>query len=75
MRTTLNLDDDVLSAVKELARLRGSTAGQVLSALARHAAWIVRVLKDPDGEGVREHVRGEVAEFAHGFPVPGISDT
>jgi len=37
MRTTLNLDDDVLQAVKEIARLRGSTAGHVLSELARTA--------------------------------------
>ncbi len=37
MRTTLNLDPDVLLAVKELAELRGSTAGQVLSHLARSA--------------------------------------
>ncbi len=37
MRTTLNLDDDVLRAIKEIARLRGSTAGEVLSALAREA--------------------------------------
>jgi len=37
MRTTLNLDDDVLRAVKEIARLRGSTAGEVLSRLAREA--------------------------------------
>jgi hypothetical protein len=37
MRTTLNLDDDVLRAVKEIAALRGSTAGEVLSALAREA--------------------------------------
>ena len=37
MRTTLNLDDDVLRAVKEIARLRGSTAGEVLSELAREA--------------------------------------
>lgn len=35
MRTTLNIDDDVLLAVKELARLRGSTAGAILSELAR----------------------------------------
>ena len=28
MRTTLNLDDDVLLAVKELAELRGATAGE-----------------------------------------------
>ncbi len=37
MRTTLNLDDDVLRAVKELAQLRDITAGQVLSELARSA--------------------------------------
>ncbi len=37
MRTTLNIDDDVLRAAKELAKLRGDTAGQVLSELAREA--------------------------------------
>ena len=37
MRTTLDIDDDVLAAAKELARKRGSTAGAVISALARHA--------------------------------------
>lgn len=37
MRTTLNIDDDVLRAVKEIARLRGSTAGAVMSDLARKA--------------------------------------
>ena len=35
MRTTFDLDDDVLAAVKALAVHRGQTAGQVLSALAR----------------------------------------
>ncbi|MGK2965021.1 MAG: serine hydroxymethyltransferase [Tepidiformaceae bacterium] len=38
------------------------------------AAWITRVLSDPDGDGVRESVRKEVAEFARAFPVPGITD-
>ena len=42
--------------------------------MERLAAWIVRVLGDPDGEGVRERVREEVAEFARGFAVPGIGD-
>ena len=37
MRTTLEIDDDVLMAAKELAALRRSTAGKVLSELARHA--------------------------------------
>jgi hypothetical protein len=37
MRTTLDLDEDVLQAAKELASARGMTAGQVLSELARKA--------------------------------------
>jgi hypothetical protein len=32
------------------------------------------VLHDPDGEGVREAVHTEVADFARAFPVPGITD-
>jgi hypothetical protein len=35
MRTTLDVDDDVLQAVKEIAANRGTTAGKVLSDLAR----------------------------------------
>jgi hypothetical protein len=35
MRTTLDIEDDVLQAAKELAQRNGSTAGQVLSDLAR----------------------------------------
>ena len=37
MRTTLDLDDDILQAVKELAAARGVTAGRLLSELARKA--------------------------------------
>jgi hypothetical protein len=37
MRTTLDLDDDVLQAAKELAAVRRSTAGKILSELARKA--------------------------------------
>jgi hypothetical protein len=37
MRTTLDIDDDILQAVKELARAEGKTAGRVLSELARRA--------------------------------------
>lgn len=37
MRTTLNVDDDVLLAVQERARRERRTAGQVLSELAREA--------------------------------------
>ena len=44
MRTTLDIDDDVLAAAKELAAARKSTAGQVISDLAREA------LTRPDAE-------------------------
>jgi len=37
MRTTLDVDDDVLSAVKSLASSRHTTAGNILSELARKA--------------------------------------
>lgn len=37
MRTTLDLDQDVLLTAKELARRRGVTLGKVLSDLAREA--------------------------------------
>jgi hypothetical protein len=35
MRTTLDIDDDVLQAAKELARRERKSAGRVLSELAR----------------------------------------
>ena len=35
MRTTLDIDDDVLQAAKELARRERKTAGRVVSELAR----------------------------------------
>lgn len=37
MRTTLDLDEDVLLSAKAIARREGKTAGQVLSELARRA--------------------------------------
>ena len=37
MRTTLDIDDDVLAAAKELARRGKTTAGAVISGLARRA--------------------------------------
>lgn len=37
MRTTLDVDNDVLASAKEIARRENKTAGQVLSELARRA--------------------------------------
>lgn len=48
MRTTLDIDDPVLHAVKELARRDGRTAGAVASDLIR------RALSQPAVTGVQE---------------------
>ena len=37
MRTTLDIDEDILQVAKEIAASRGSTAGKILSELARKA--------------------------------------
>lgn len=37
VRTTLDIDEDVLNAAKELARAQRSTAGRVISELVRKA--------------------------------------
>jgi hypothetical protein len=49
MRTTLDVDDDVLQAAKELAEARGVTAGKALSDLARAGLAPRRVLKARNG--------------------------
>ena len=60
MRTTLNLDDDVLAAIKEIAGQRGNTAGAVASDLIRASLTASR--PRDDGQAIREFE----AEF--GFP-------
>jgi hypothetical protein len=60
MRTTLDIEDDVLQAAKELAEKEGSTAGKVLSTLARQG-----LLKSSAAGKVRNGVptlpsRGEI---------------
>lgn len=37
MRTTIDIDDDVLAAAKDIARAEGKTMSQVISELARKA--------------------------------------
>jgi hypothetical protein len=37
MRTTLDIDDDILGAARELAKAEGRTMGEVISDLARRA--------------------------------------
>ena len=54
-RTTLDIDDDVLAAAKDLAAARKTTAGQVISELVRQA------LTQPLSE--------EQVTYRNGFPV------
>jgi hypothetical protein len=49
MRTTLDIDDDVLQAAKDRARREGKTAGAVVSELARSA-----LTAPPQGLSVRQ---------------------
>ena len=51
MRTTLNIDDDLLFAVKELARIRSTSAGAVVSALLRQS--LTRAASDDAEAGAR----------------------
>ena len=65
MRTTLDIDDDVLQAVKERARRANTTAGRVISELARHA-----LSTPPETLQIRWH------EAVYGFkPLPSRGGT
>jgi hypothetical protein len=49
VRTTLNIDDDVLSSARKIAAKDGKTTDQVISALARkalHAASVRRNMRN-----------------------------
>jgi hypothetical protein len=64
MRTTLDIDNDVLQAAKDLAVARNQTAGQVLSALARTALTrptSQRAIVVEDGLPYRAHSGGVVS--------------
>lgn len=50
MRTTLDIDDDVLQAAREIARRKGMTMGQVVSELSRQA--LIRPVEAETRNGV-----------------------
>jgi hypothetical protein len=52
MRTTLNIDDDVLAAARELAAAQKTTAGKVISGLVR------RALTESESRSGREYRNG-----------------
>ncbi len=59
MRTTLDIEDDVLQAAKELSRREGSTAGQIISALARRGLALPSAIRKG-----RSNTRGGVPVLA-----------
>ncbi len=65
MRTTLDLDEDILQAAKNLAQQRGQTTGQVISALVRTA------LEPRSGARSRNGVR--VFPAKRGSKVPSLA--
>ncbi|MDO9319393.1 MAG: hypothetical protein Q7V56_14495 [Gammaproteobacteria bacterium] len=71
MRTTLDIEDSVLNAVKELAHRQGKTAGEVISTLARQALL--------QGAGASDRQQGNVVgepPASYGFrPLSASGDT
>lgn len=65
MRTTLDIEDDVLAAAKEMARRQRQSAGQVISRLLREAMSGVSTAA-PSATGLRS-----VAGFQP-FPSQGV---
>ncbi len=76
MRTTVDLDEDVLMAVKELARIKGESIGRVLSELTRKGL-LYRPIPEPSGGPLmaREPAETEQKTLAslgiHPFPYEG----
>ena len=68
MRTTLDVDDDVLQAAKEIAANRGTTAGRVLSELARKA------LAPAESEGGVRNGVPLMPRRPEGSPKPTMAD-
>jgi hypothetical protein len=55
MRTTLDIEDDVLQAAKELAQREGGTTGKVISNLARRGLTLMAAKREN-----RSNMRGGV---------------
>ena len=69
MRTTLDIEDDVLQAAKEMAGREGSTTGRMLSELARRGLAKLSSVEKPNAR-VRGGVpvlpsRGEIITLEH----------
>lgn len=65
MRTTLDIDEDVLAVARDTARREGKTIGQVVSELARQA------LVSPSRAATQSALSAREPRALHGFdPLP-----
>ena len=71
MRTTIDIDDDLLAATKELARREGRTAGEVVSRLLRRSL----TGQDAAAAGTASTPVRRVAGFEPFAPRPGVVTT
>ena len=80
MRTTIDLEADILQAAKEMTSVNGTTAGRVISDLARKALEPVdspRIrngvpLMPSRGPGALKVTMGHLATLDRGIPVGAI---
>lgn len=49
-----------------------TTRGMKADEMQKVGAWILEVLRHADDDAELTRIRREIAEFSHGFPVPGI---
>ena len=70
MRTTVDLDDDLLLALKELARLRGETLGKALSDTVRSGLMSPTHLPPVSGSVVKEGISQDVLSRFGFEPLP-----
>ncbi len=49
-----------------------TTRGMKEAEMQKVGAWILTILRAPDDVALQRRVKAEIAEFAHGYPVPGI---
>jgi hypothetical protein len=73
MRTTLDIDDDLLAAAKELARRQGASTGQVVSGLLRRT--LTGVDNGANAPRSPPRPRRRVAGFEPFAAKPGVTAT
>ena len=71
MRTTLDIDDDLLAAAKDLAKREKCSAGEVVSSLLRHALTGRELVQVSPRRGAAKAVAGFVPFSAR----PGVVTT